>query len=131
MHSKIIVAALALATSLAYGKDLNAYQNGNLEAMNLISCAADSRNAAKSQDPLCPEYTLQTDQVVYSIRPVDQKHPILLPVGAQAKFRLQNTTLMVRVPSLDTKERKFSVVSVKPLGENSANTRPVRLNHLQ
>lgn len=131
MRSKIIVAALILATSLAYGKDLNAYQDANVEAMNLVSCGAATKDAAKTQDQLCPEYTLQTDQVVYSIRPVDHKHPILLPVGAQAKFRLQNTTLIVHVPSLDSKERKFSVVSVKPLGENSADARPVRLNHLQ
>lgn len=131
MRSKIIIVALILATSLANGKDLNAYQDANLEAMNLVACGADSKSATKLQDQLCPEYTLQTDQVVYSIRPVDQKHPALLPVGVQAKFRMQNTTLIVRVPSLDSKERKFSVVSVGPLGENSADNRPARLNHLQ
>jgi len=133
MHSKVIATALVLAASLAYGKDLKAYQNGNLVAMNLAACRVDSGNAPKSQDDdlLCPEYTLQTDQVVYSIRPINEKHSVLLPVGAQAQFRLQKSILVIRVPRLDNKERKFSIISVKPLGESSADARPVRLNHLQ
>jgi hypothetical protein len=133
MRSKFIAAAFILAASLAYGKDLKAFQDGNLVAMNLVACSADSKNASKSQndDQLCSEYTLQTDQVVYSIRPVDEKHPGLLPIGVQAKFRVEKADLLVRVPSLDSKERKFSVIAVKPLEENSADVRPVRLNHLQ
>jgi hypothetical protein len=131
MRSKLVATALILAASLAYGKDLKAYQDGSLVAMNLISCVADAKNASKSQDLLCQEYTLQTGQVVYSIRPVDEKHPVLLPLGVQAQFRLQKATLVVRVPSLDSKERKFSVIQVKPLGENAADVKPVRLNHLQ
>jgi hypothetical protein len=31
---------------------------------------------------------LQTDKMVYRIRPRDEKHPALLPVGEQAQFRL-------------------------------------------
>lgn len=135
MRPKFIATALILAASLAYGKDLKAYQDGSVTAMNLVACNADSKNttenASKSQDLLCQEYTLQTDQVVYSIRPADEKHSVLLPVGAQAQFRLQNMTLVVRVPSLDNKERVFLVTGVKPSGENSPDVRPVRLNHLQ
>ena len=131
MRSKFIAIALISAASLAYGKDLKAYQDGNLEAMNLVACSSDSKSASKSQDLLCQEYTLQTDQAVYSIRPVDERHAILLPIGARAKFRIEKANLLVSIPSLYSKERRFSVVEVKPLGANSADVRPVRLNHLQ
>jgi hypothetical protein len=133
MRSKFTATALILAASLAYGKDLKAYQDGSVAAMNLVACSADSKHPSKSQDNdlLCQEYTLQTDQIVYSIRPVDEKHSILLPVGAQAKFRVENANLLVRVPSFDSKDRKFSITAIKPLGKSSADVRPVRLNHLQ
>jgi hypothetical protein len=130
MRSKIVAAALLLS-STAYAKDLKAYQDGKLQAVASVSCAIESKNATKRQDLLCQEYTLKTDQVTYSIRPLDDKHPVLLPVGADAQFRLQRVTLLLRVPDFDNKERKFSVVTVKPRGENSADARPARVNHLQ
>jgi hypothetical protein len=130
MRSKIIATALLLS-SLAYAKDLKAYQDGKLLAMDSVACGVDSKNAAKTHEPLCQEYTLQTDQVIYRIRPLDAKHPVLLPVGSDAQFRLEKVTLLLRIPSFDSKERKFSVVAVKPRGESSADATPAHLNHLQ
>jgi hypothetical protein len=69
--------------------------------------------------------------VVYRIRPKDDKHPVLLPVGASAQFRLDKDKMLVRVEQLDSKEREFVIVSVKPLGDNSADATPARVNHLQ
>ncbi len=131
MRSKFIAAALLLSVSLAYAKDLKAYQDAKLQAMASAPCAVDTKNATKTHDLLCQEYTLQTDQVTYSIRPLDSKHPVLLPVGADAQFRLEKVTLLLRVPDFDSKERKFSVVAVKPRGESSADATPARVNHLQ
>ena len=131
MRSNIIVTATVLLASIAYAKDLKAYQDGKLLAMDAVACAVDSRNAKKTPDTLCQQYTLQTDQVVYSIRPLDAKHPLFLPVGAEAQFRLERVTLLLRVPGFDNKERRFSVVTVKPRGETAADATPARVNHLQ
>jgi hypothetical protein len=54
-----------------------------------------------------------------------------LPVGASAQFRLDTDKMLVRVEQLDSKEREFVIVSVKPLGDNSADATPARVNHLQ
>jgi hypothetical protein len=38
----------------------------------------------KTHALLCQEYLLQTDHVIYRIRPKDDKHRVLLPVGDSA-----------------------------------------------
>jgi len=132
MRSKLLIPAIFLLAALGQAKELKAYQDGKLLQMDSVTCDADSKNAAKkTQGPLCQEYTLETEQVDYRIRPVDEKHPLLLPIGADAQFRLDKVTLLLRVPTLDSKERKFVVVSVKPRGEKSADASPAKLNHLQ
>ena len=131
MRSKMLLAASLLLSSLAYSGNLKAYQDAKLMQLDSVACGVDSKNSAKTRDPLCQEYTLQTEQSVYWIRPLDDKHPVLLPVGADAQFRLEKVTLLLRVPSFDNKERKFSVVAVKPRGDNSADATPARVNHLQ
>ena len=74
---------------------------------------------------------MQTDHVVYRIRPKDDKHPVLLPIGENAQFRLEKDKMLVRVAQFDSKEREFVIVSVKPLGDSSADASPARPNHLQ
>jgi hypothetical protein len=125
-----LLASLLLAAS-AYGKELKAYQDATLLQMDSVQCGKDEKNANKTRDILCQEYELQTDQVAYRIRPKDNKHPVLLPVGESAKFRLQKGNMLLCVESLDSKERQFFVLSVKPRGENSADATPARVNHLQ
>jgi hypothetical protein len=85
----------------------------------------------KTHDLLCQEYVVQTDQVVYRIRPRDDKHPVLLPVGQNAQFRLEKNKMLLRVEGLDGKEREYVVVSIKPRGDSTADASPARLNHLQ
>jgi len=63
---------------------------------------------------LCQEYVLQTDNVIYRIRPRDEKHPVLLPVGQSAQFRIEKDKMLLQVEDLDNKEREYSVVSMTP-----------------
>ena len=98
------------------------------DAANLASemRGTDSTNK-KTQELLCQEYVLQTEKVVYRIRPRDEKHPMLLPVGEQAQFRLQKDKMLLRVESHDSKEREYIVVSMTPRAENStADATPSR-----
>jgi len=66
----------------------------------------------KTHALLCQEYVLQSDTVIYRIRPRDEKHPVLLPVGQQTQFRIQRDKMLLQVEDLDAKEREYSVVSM-------------------
>jgi len=68
----------------------------------------------KTHELLCQEYVLQSDRVIYRIRPKDEKHPVLLPVGEQAQFRMDKDKMILRVEDLDDKDRQYSVTSMKP-----------------
>ncbi|MBV8208167.1 MAG: hypothetical protein JO041_15385, partial [Acidobacteria bacterium] len=61
---------------------------------------------------LCQEYTLKTEKVTYRIRPREEKHPSLLPVGETAQFRIKKDVLFLRLPEMDSKEKAYQVVSM-------------------
>jgi len=131
MRSKLALCVVMMA-SLAYAKDPKAYQTGKLLQMDSVQCGSAASGSKKTQEVLCQEYVLQADNVIYHIRPLDAKHPVLLPVGGQAEFRLQKDKMTLRMENLDNKERHFVVVSVSPRTDSStADATPARLNHLQ
>jgi hypothetical protein len=113
-------------TAAAYAKEPKAYQSGTLVQMDSVSCSAE-----KPQQLLCQEYVLQAEKVVYRVRPIDAKHPVLLPLGERAQFRFEKDRMIVRVDYIDSKEREYVVVSMAPRAESTADASPVRLNHLQ
>jgi hypothetical protein len=145
MRSKLILCVLFLA-SVAYAREPKAYQTGKLLQMDSVSCGVDEKDGKslagemlgtdsghkKTQELLCQEYVLQADNVIYRIRPRDAKHPILLPVGERAQFRLQKDKMLLRVEDLDNKEREYTVVSMTPRTDAStADATGQRVNHLQ
>jgi hypothetical protein len=73
----------------------------------------------KTHELLCQEYILQSERVIFRIRPRDEKHPVLLPVGEQAQFRLEKDRMILRVEDLDDKDREYVVVSMTPRDETS------------
>ena len=64
---------------------------------------------------------LQSDRVIYRVRPKDDKHPVLLPVGEKAQFRLEKDKMLLRMEDLDDKEREYIVVSMMPRGESRSS----------
>jgi len=60
--------------------------------------------------------------VIYHIRPRDEKHPVLLPVGEKAQFRMEKDKMVLRVEDGDNKEREYSVVSMTPREAKLENT---------
>jgi hypothetical protein len=143
-YRSLMLASILLVTT-AYAKEQKAYQSGKLLQMDSMKCGVDEKDAKsftgemigtdsghkKTEELLCQEYVLQTDRVVYRIRPKDAKHPALLPVGEEAQFRIEKDRMLVRVEDLDSKEREYIVVSMTPRGESTADASPARLNHLQ
>jgi hypothetical protein len=80
----------------------------------------------KTEEVLCQEYVLESETVTYRIRPKDDKHPVLLPVGQQAQFFLQKDKMVLRVEDLDNKDREYVVVSMMPRENSSADAGPPR-----
>jgi hypothetical protein len=129
MKNTLLLAVLC--TSLAYAKDRPVMQSGTLLQMDSVECGTDQKSGKtfageilgtdaahqKMHTLLCPEYLLQTDRILYRIRPKDEKHPVLLPVGEKAQFRMDKDHMRLRVEDLDGKERDYIVVSMTPRGE--------------
>jgi len=137
---------VVLVASAAYAKEPKAYQSGKLLQMDSVKCGTAEKDAhslagemlgtdsgnKKTQELLCQEYVLQAERVTYRIRPRDEKHPVLLPVGDQAEFRLEKDKMILRIEELDNKEHEYVVVSMTPRTDGStADATPSRVNHLQ
>ena len=146
MRSKWMMCVILGLASTVYAKEPRPYQTGKLLQMDSVPCGMAEKDAKsfagemlgtdsgnkKTQEVLCQEYVLQAARVIYCIRPRDEKHPVLLPVGEQAQFRLQKDKMLLRVEDLDSKEREYIVVSMTPRTDSStADAAPTRLNHLQ
>lgn len=122
-----LVACLLLAGVCA-AKEHDDYQKGTLLRMDSTSCGMQEKGgksltgeligtdsqSKKTQEVLCQEYVLQSDRVVYRIRPKDDKHPALLPIGETAQFRMHKDKLILKVAEGDGKEREYIVVSMTP-----------------
>lgn len=128
MRKLFTLAALALLALPLQAKDKPAYEKGVLLQMESSSCGLaekDGKTLAgeifgtdgqhkNTKQVLCQEYTLQTDRVTYRIRPKDDKHPALLPIGETAAFRIHKDKLLLRLIESNDKEREYVVVSMTP-----------------
>src|SRR5436305_6907123 len=146
MRATLALCMLLGLVTMALAKDPKPYQTGKLLQMDSVQCGMAEKDGTslagemlgtnsgskKTKELLCQEYLLQSERIIYRIRPRDEKHPVLLPVGEQAQFRLQKDKMLLRVEDLDSKEREYIVVSMTPRSESStADNNPGRVNHLQ
>src|SRR5580700_8068475 len=93
-----VVLALVLVAVLprsADGKKKNQPERAMLEKMEAVPCGAKQKGLTglgsfwasvgvthvNSDEKLCPEYLLRSDEMDYRIRPSDMKHAVVLPVG--------------------------------------------------
>jgi len=123
-----LVASVLLGAPAALPKDQPTYDKGVLLSMESTTCGTAERDAKsvtgeilgtdsahkQVQEMLCQEYVLQGARIVYRIRPTDQKHPVLLPVGESVDFRIHKDKLYLRDPEGDKKEREYIVLSMQP-----------------
>jgi hypothetical protein len=66
-----------------------------------------------TEEVICQEYVLQGDHIVFHIRPVDTKHPQLLPVGDSVPYRIHKDKMYVLDREGDTKEREYTVTAMQ------------------
>lgn len=133
MKLKLCVAVLMVAC-MAEAKGPRFYEKGTLVEMKSVECGVDAKDAGeildaddsqhtKSRRMLCQEYLLRGERMDYKIRPKEEKHPALLPIGQQAEFRIHKDRMHVLVPELDNREREYIVVSVTQRAE-AGTTKP-------
>jgi hypothetical protein len=141
MKASILLVALVFAGAAA-AKEHSDYQKGTLVRMDSESCGMQEKGAKslageilgtdaqskKTQQLLCQDYVLQSESVVYHIRPKDDKHPALLPIGETAQFRVHKDRLILRVPEVDSKEREYIVVSMSPREDKEVPTQSASKN---
>jgi len=128
MRLGVAVAGLALMASTAVmAKDAPTYDKGLLLSMESSMCGTAENDGKsitgeligtdsahkKTKEVLCQEYVLQGARLTYRIRPRDEKHPVLLPVGENVQYRIKKDKLYLRDPEGDMKEREYQVVSIK------------------
>src|SRR5580693_8029003 len=128
MKLGVALATLALFTSPAlFAKDPPSYDKGLLLSMDSTMCGTAENDGKsltgeligtdsshkKTKEVLCQEYVLQGARLTYRIRPRDDKHPVLLPVGESVQFRIHKDKLYLRDPEGDSKEREYLVVSMQ------------------
>jgi hypothetical protein len=128
MRRFFLLPALAIVALPLQAKDKPGYEKGVLLQMESSFCGfaeKDGKTLAgeilgtdaqhkNTKQVLCQEYTLQTERLTYRIRPKDDKHPALLPIGETAKFRIHKDKLLLRVMESNDKEREYVVVSMTP-----------------
>lgn len=126
MKNRMAITIILLAAGMAQAKQAKQFQSGTLMQMESVKCGVDENSGKsfageligtdsghkKTQELLCQEYVLQSDRLVYRIRPRDAKHPALLPVGQKVQFRVDKDKMVLRVEDMDNKDRDYTVVSM-------------------
>ncbi len=131
-----MVGALTLAVmvpSIAVGKDKKKHSpRGMIESMQSVPCGVKERGLTgvgsifgsvgvshvNSNEKLCQQYLLRTDDMEYHIRPLDTKHAVLLPIGKEAEYKIKKDRLFLRVADEDNKARPYQVVSEEQLNSS-------------
>ncbi len=126
----VALSLVLMMSSFAAGHDKKkSAQRGMLESMQSVPCGAKERGLTgvgsvfgsvgvqhvNSQEQLCPQYLLRTDDMEYHIRPMDKKHAAVLPIGHEAEFKVKKDQLLLKVVDGDKKEKHYQVVSMQPL----------------
>ena len=129
----VTMCALALAVP-AFAGDKKHANRAMIEKMEAVPCGAKERGLTglgsvfgsigathvDSDEKLCPQYMLRTDDMEYHVRPLDHKHPRILPVGQEGEFKISKDVMEMRIPDGDHKKRRYQVVAMKPIDHSAA-----------
>ena len=117
---------VVIFTAVLSAKNASRNRRGVLLRMESVPCsAAEASGFSKAllgapmpaplqDERLCQEYVLRSEGLYYRIRSRDRKHPVLLPIGEQAQFRLHRDRMLLQVEDFDSKAYEFSVLAIVP-----------------
>ena len=122
----VLISTIPLSAHASRKKDVG---RGILEKMEAVPCGAKQTGLAgvgalwgsagithiNSNEKLCPQYLLRTDDMDYEIRPIKLKHATILPIGKEGEFKIKKNRMFLRVTDgSDQKVRSYEVVSMDP-----------------
>lgn len=122
----------AIPASARASKKKDGIERGILEKMDAVPCGAKETGLAglgalwasagithiNSNEKLCPQYLLRTDQMDYEIRPIDLSHARILPLGQEGEFKIEKNEILLSMN--DQKARKYEVVSMDPANSDNS-----------
>jgi hypothetical protein len=126
-----LISAIPLS---AHDKKKDGLERGILEKMEAVPCGAKQTGLAglgalwgsagithiNSNEKLCPQYLLRTDEMDYEIRPIDLKHATILPIGKEGAFMIKKDEMILTMSEgSDQKPRDYEVVSMNPANPDS------------
>lgn len=137
----VVFLALISAVPLsAHGKkNKKESERGILEKMDAVPCGAKQTGLAglgslwasagithiNTNEKLCPQYLLRTDEMDYVIRPIDLKHATILPLGKEGEFKIaRNEMILTMTAGSDLKPRNYEVVSMNQANPDSSEPKP-------
>jgi hypothetical protein len=127
----------AIPLSAAHDKKRDSFGRGILEKMEAVPCGAKQTGLAglgtlwasagvthiNTNEKLCPQYLLRTDDMDYEIRPIDLKHATILPIGKEGEFKIKKDEMILTMSEgSDLKPRDYEVVSMNPASHDSGGT---------
>jgi hypothetical protein len=137
-----LVLLLTLISTIPLSADDNKKKNGSergiLEKMEAVPCGAKQTGLAglgalwgsagithiNSNEKLCPQYLLRTDEMDYEIRPIDLKHATILPIGQEGAFKIKkNEMILTMSEGSDKKARNYEVVAMNPANPDSGGAK--------
>ena len=138
----VTMCALTLAVP-SFGRDKKHNDRAMIEKMEAVPCGAKERGITglgsvwasigathvDSDEKLCPQYMLRTDDMEYHVRPLDHKHPVILPVGKEGEFRISKDVMEMRIPDGDHKKRRYQVVVMKPIDHSESSDADTRTKY--
>ncbi|HUB53098.1 MAG TPA: hypothetical protein VL986_13165 [Terracidiphilus sp.] len=134
----LLVFNLALPLSAHDKKKKKEDQRGILEKMEAVPCGAKQTGLAglgalwgsagithiNTNEKMCPQYLLRTDDMDYEIRPIDLKHATILPIGKEGAFKIRkNEMILTMTEGSDLKPRDYEVVAMNPANPDNAESR--------
>lgn len=141
-----VAAALILVSTvpvLAGSKKKGEQERAMIEKMEAVPCGAKQHGVSgfgtiwasvgvtkvTSDEKLCPQYLLRTDEMDYAVRPTNKKDPVVLPVGKEAEIKLKHNQIDLRVEDGgDGKMHTYQIVAMNPVNadsDKSASSVPV------
>ena len=137
MGPRLVLAALLVA-SMAQAQEPKKYHTGRLLQMESLQCTVFENQKPGDKDPdsaLCQEYVLQGEEVLFHLRAKDSKHPLLLPVGKDLEYRIEEDRFYLRLEASDKgdkKDHEYAVLSMEPAEKPAGATQTaMKINHLQ
>lgn len=109
-------------------------ERATLQKMEAVPCGAKEKGLTglgtlwasagithvNSDEKLCPQYTVLTDEMEYDIRPADLKHAVILPVGKEIEFKIKKDRMYLKIPDSKQKMQTYEVVSMKQTNSDAS-----------